>query len=108
MHGRFRAAERASSAIELPVSIAQGTKDGPTLVVIAGEHGCEYSGIVAAVKLIRDMRPSELSGTVIVVPIANPVAFDSRFLFVNPIDQVNPYGAYPGDPGSDGHLPHRA
>ena len=100
VHGRFKVAERAASSIELPVTIVQGQKAGPTLVVIAGEHGCEYAGIVAAVKLAHDLKASELSGTVVIVPLANPVAFDSRYLFVNPIDQVNPYGAYPGEPGA--------
>ena len=55
---------------------------------------------VAAVKLARDLKASELSGVVIIVPLANPTAFDARYLFVNPIDQVNPYGAYPGSPGA--------
>ncbi len=96
--GLFTVAERAASRIELPVSIIQGKREGPTLVVIAGEHGCEYSGIVGAVQFIRDLDPSELSGTIVVVPLANPIAFDERYLFVNPIDQVNTYGAYPGNP----------
>ena len=100
VHGRFKVAERAASEIELPVTIVQGKKEGPTLVIIAGEHGCEYAGIVAAVKIAHDLKASEISGTVIVVPLANPVAFDTRYLFVNPIDQVNPYGAYPGQPGA--------
>jgi uncharacterized protein len=97
VHGMYRVAERAASSIELPVSIIQGKKSGPTLVVVAGEHGCEYSGIVAAVKLAHDLKPAQMSGTVVILPLANPVAFDNRSLFVNPIDQVNPYGAYPGD-----------
>ena len=96
--GLFTVAERAASKIELPVSIVQGAREGPTLVVIAGEHGCEYSGIVAAVEFIRDLDPREVSGTIVVLPLANPVAFDQRYLFVNPIDQVNTYGAYPGSP----------
>jgi predicted deacylase len=100
VHGRFKVADRAASEIELPVTIVQGLKEGPTLVIIAGEHGCEYAGIVAAVKLAHDLKASEVSGTVVIVPLANPVAFDSRSLFVNPIDQVNPYGAYPGQPGA--------
>jgi predicted deacylase len=100
VHGKYRVAERAASTIELPISIIQSRKPGPTLVVVAGEHGCEYSGIVAAVKLARDLKASELSGAVIIVPLANPTAFDARYLFVNPIDQVNPYGAYPGSPGA--------
>ncbi len=98
VHGKFAVAQRAASTIDLPLTIVQGKRDGPTLVVVAGEHGCEYSGIVAAVKLARDLRAEDISGTVIIVPLANPVAFEQRYLFVNPIDQVNPYGAYPGNP----------
>lgn len=100
VHGKFTVAQRAASSIDLPLTIVQGRKDGPTLVVVAGEHGCEYSGIVAAVKLARDLRAEDLSGTVVIVPLANPVAFEQRYLFVNPIDQVNPYGAYPGNPNA--------
>ncbi|MDG6925394.1 MAG: succinylglutamate desuccinylase/aspartoacylase family protein [Nitrososphaerota archaeon] len=100
VHGSFKVAERAASSIELPISIIQGKSEGPTLVIVAGEHGCEYSGIVAAVKLAHELNASEMMGTVIILPLANPVAFDTRSLFVNPIDQVNPYGAYPGDPGA--------
>ena len=44
VHGKYRVAQRAASTIELPISIIQGRKPGPTLVVVAGEHGCEYSG----------------------------------------------------------------
>jgi hypothetical protein len=100
VHGKFRVAERAASSVDLPLSIIQGKREGPTLVIIAGEHGCEYSGIVAAVKLAHDLKASEMAGTVIILPLANPIAFDARSLFVNPIDQVNPYGAYPGDPSA--------
>jgi predicted deacylase len=100
VHGRFIVAEKAASRIELPVTIVQGKKDGKTLVVVAGEHGCEYSGIVAAVKLLRDIKPEDVSGNVVIVPLANPIAFEERYPFVNPIDQVNPYGAYPGNPNA--------
>ncbi len=100
VHGNFTVARRAASNIDLPITIIQGRREGPTLVVIAGEHGCEYSGIVAAVRLIRDLKPEEISGTAVIVPLANPVAFEQRYLFVNPIDQVNTYGAYPGNPNA--------
>ncbi len=77
VHGKFRVAERAASSVDLPLSIIQGKKEGQTLVIIAGEHGCEYSGIVAAVRLAHDLKASEISGTVIIMPLANPIAFDA-------------------------------
>jgi predicted deacylase len=96
--GRLKVADKAFSSLELPVSIIQGKSPGPTLALIAGEHGCEYCGIVAAVRIIRDISPSAIKGTLVVVPLANPPAFEDRTLFVNPIDYVNVYSSYPGSP----------
>jgi uncharacterized protein len=96
--GRFRVGEKAASTIDLPVTVIQGRISGPTLVVLAGEHGCEYCGIFAAVRVIRDVQPENLRGTLVVLPLANPPAFEERALFVNPIDVVNLYASYPGSP----------
>ena len=94
--GYLNVADKAASSIALPVTIVQGQSSGPTLVVIAGEHGCEYCGIMAAVRLIASITPEKIKGTLIVVPLANPPAFEERTLFVNPIDAVNLYASYPG------------
>src|SRR2546428_3529728 len=94
--GYLNVADKAASSIALPVTIVQGQGSGPTLVVIAGEHGCEYCGIMAAVRLIASITPEKINGTLIVVPLANPPAFEERTLFVNPIDAVNLYASYPG------------
>lgn len=96
--GYLTIANKAASSINIPLTIVQGDSPGPTLVVIAGEHGCEYCGIMAAVRLIRDVRPGEIKGTLVVAPLANPPAFEERSLFVNPIDSVNLYASYPGSP----------
>ena len=94
--GYLKVGEKAASSIELPVTIIQGASPGPTLVVLAGEHGCEYCGIFAAVRVIKNVKPEELAGTLVVLPLANPPAFEERSLFVNPIDAVNLYASYPG------------
>jgi len=94
--GYLKLVEKAASSIDLPFTIINGAKPGPTLVVLAGEHGCEYCGIFAAVRVIRDINPENIRGTLVVFPLANPPAFEERALFVNPIDVVNIYGAYPG------------
>jgi uncharacterized protein len=94
--GHLKVGEKAASSIELPVTIIQGEIPGPTLVVLAGEHGCEYCGIFAAVRVIRDVQPGSIKGTLVVLPLANPPAFEERSLFVNPIDVVNLYASYPG------------
>jgi uncharacterized protein len=102
--GLLKVGEKAASSIELPITIIQGELPGPTLVVLAGEHGCEYCGIFAAVRVIRDIQPGSIKGTLVVMPLANPPAFEERSLFVNPIDAVNLYASYPGSP--DGTISH--
>ena len=60
--------------MEFPSSGA-GSADGPTLCLLAGVHGCEYSSIQAVRSLVRDLDPSELSGRVRALPFVNPASF---------------------------------
>lgn len=56
----------------LPVLIAEGTEDGPTLWVTASIHGNEVTGLAAAQDLLTDELASEISGTVVCLPNLNP------------------------------------
>jgi predicted deacylase len=56
----------ASSFVPI-ACVANGT--GPTVLVLAGNHGDEYEGQVAALRLIRELEPGQVSGRVIVVPV---------------------------------------
>lgn len=51
------------------VSVANGT--GPTVLVLGGNHGDEYEGQVAALHLARTLRPEQVSGRVIIVPVVS-------------------------------------
>ena len=51
-------------------SIANG--DGPTALVLGGNHGDEYEGQVAGLKLLRELQPGQVSGRVIVIPCLSP------------------------------------
>ena len=53
-------------------SIAGG--DGPTALVMGGNHGDEYEGQVAGLKLLRELQPGEVRGRVIVIPCISPEA----------------------------------
>jgi len=75
-----------------------GTKPGPTLFVNAGLHGAEYPAIEAVIRLGKSLNPSQISGTVILMPVLNLPAFKKRTPFVCPIDNVNPNRVFPGDP----------
>ena len=75
-----------------------GTKPGPVLFVNAGLHGAEYPAIEAVIRLGKTLDPARISGTVILMPVLNLPAFQSRTPFVCPIDNVNPNRVFPGDP----------
>jgi predicted deacylase len=57
----------------VPIAVvARG--EGPTVLVLGGNHGDEYEGQVAALKLLRELRPEQVSGRVIVIPCLSRAA----------------------------------
>lgn len=68
--GRLRVPtdKRTGGATVVPIaSIANGT--GPTVLVSGGNHGDEYEGQLAALRLVREIDPARVSGRIIVVPV---------------------------------------
>jgi hypothetical protein len=88
----------ADAATRIPVSLIRGHKPGPTLALIAGTHGYEYPGITALQQLRQSLDPRTLSGTLILVHIANPASFYGRTIYTNPVDGKNLNRVYPGKP----------
>jgi len=89
-------AKRSVSEIGIPVTIINGAKDGPLLGIVAGEHGCEYPGIMTALKLSQEISPKELNGGLVILPVVNVPSFENRTMWVNPIDQDRLWDKYPG------------
>lgn len=86
--------DSAWGALHLPiVSIRNG--DGPTVALTGGNHGDEYEGPIALLKLVRALEPSQISGRVIVIPALNYPAVMGGTR-VSPIDGVNMNRAFPG------------
>src|SRR4029079_831456 len=56
----------ASSFVPI-ASVASG--EGPTVLVLAGNHGEQYDRQVAALRLIEELEPEQVSGRVIVIPV---------------------------------------
>lgn len=52
----------------VPIAVI-GNGDGPTVLVSGGNHGDEYEGQVAALRLIQELRPEEVHGRLIVIPV---------------------------------------
>ena len=65
----IRRSNGSGRSVEMPVATITGSKEGPTFAVIAGMHGGEYAGMLAAQKLIQTIEPDCLSGKLIVVPV---------------------------------------
>src|SRR6185436_7523414 len=86
----------ADPALSIPVAVIHGTKPGPVLALVAGAHGTEYTSIIALEKLIDLLNPTEISGTVIIVPLINIQSFEQKVPHVNPVDKKSMNRFYPG------------
>jgi hypothetical protein len=56
----------------LPVVLAEGEDDGPTLWITAGIHGNEATGVAVAQDVMDERLPERLAGTVVCLPSLNP------------------------------------
>ncbi|MGV3650419.1 MAG: succinylglutamate desuccinylase/aspartoacylase family protein [Devosia sp.] len=86
----------AYGRVEVPVIVVNG-RPGPTLLLTGGVHGDEYEGPVALLDLVRNLLPEMLDGRVIIVPVANPLAFAAG-VRTSPEDGGNLARLFPGDP----------
>jgi predicted deacylase len=94
------------AATSIPVVVVNGAKPGKTLALVSGAHGTEYVSIIAIEKLIEQLDPAQLSGTVILVPLVNIQSFEQKVPHVNPVDNKSMNRFYPGKP--DGTQTERA
>ena len=81
-----------------PYLAISGTADGPTVLVTAGIHAAEYTGIEAAIRIGRVLDPQQVRGTVLVLPLLNRPGFYERSVYVNPEDNDNLNRLFPGRP----------
>ncbi len=86
------------SGTRISVAVVNGAKPGPVLAVVSGAHGTEYASIVAVSRLIEQIDPAGLSGTVILIPLVNVASFEQKVPHVNPVDHKSMNRYYPGNP----------
>ena len=81
----------------LPLHCVRGAKPGPTLSVLACVHGDEPQPIRAFQNVLAQIDRKQLSGALLLVPVANPFAF-ANFSRQSPDqhEQTNLWGAFPG------------
>jgi len=81
---------------ETPVLVVNGTQPGPTLCLTAAIHGDELNGIEMVRRVIHDLDPDELRGTVIGIPIVNLQGFRRGSRYLPDRRDLNRY--FPGNP----------
>jgi predicted deacylase len=91
------AAYHTGVRIEIPFTGIVGRAREPRLLLIAGVHGDEYEGVAALIDLAQELNPDEVDGTLTIVPVANPQAFDAGTRR-NPVDFGDLNRCFPGDP----------
>jgi predicted deacylase len=85
------------TTVDMPVTLINGARPGPKVVITAGVHGDEFTGIGAATELAALLGPEELHGRLVVCPVANPPAVYGRSR-LSPVDGANLNRIFPGDP----------
>jgi predicted deacylase len=96
----------ADAALSIPVVVVNGARPGPVLAIVSGAHGTEYASIIAVERLIQQLDPKAISGTVILVPLVNVPSFEQKIAHVNPVDGKSMNRFYPGK--ADGTQTERA
>jgi len=84
--GYLRISEKPAGPFQIPMTVINGSGDGPTLVINGGVHGSEYNGPAAALRLQVELNATNIDGNVIIVPLVNTLAFEGRWMHSNPID----------------------
>jgi N-alpha-acetyl-L-2,4-diaminobutyrate deacetylase len=80
----------------LPITVI-GRGEGQTALVLAGNHGDEYPGQVAVMRLLRELQPEQITGRLILIPtLTMPAAKAATRL--SPLDGKNFNRCFPGNP----------
>jgi uncharacterized protein len=65
------------SDVEAPVIVVAGKTHGPVAWLISCGHGDEVGGALAMQRVAKAVDPATMSGLVILIPVANPPAFQA-------------------------------
>lgn len=67
-HGRF--------SVHVPLHIVEGASDGPVLLVQAGVSGLEIEPSMILPRVVEELNPARISGTLLLVPLLNTSGFE--------------------------------
>lgn len=103
---RIRALELADGSwVELPLMVLRGHRPGPVFYLGAAFHGDEVNGVEIVTRFARTVDVDALRGTILIVPVQNPLAFQVQHRYFvghmlkSPLDQspADPWVSFPGD-----------
>jgi hypothetical protein len=83
-------------AVATPVQVIHGSNPGRVLCLVAGIHGDEIVGIEIVRRIVEQIDVESLSGTVITMPVANPMGFRQSSRYLPDRRDLNRY--FPGRP----------
>jgi predicted deacylase len=92
----------SGQAVSLAMHRLRGQQAGPTLGVVGAIHGDELVGIEVIRRLIEVLEHDSFCGTVLCLPVANPLAFEALSRNTPLAVEVgNLNRVFPGDPNGD-------
>lgn len=87
--------DRTGASVKLPVAVINGSNPGKTLYIQAASDGDEVNGVGVIQRVVDEIQPSTISGTILLCGIVNHYGFlvsSHR----NPIDDRKINRTYPG------------
>lgn len=87
--------ESGWGSLRVPIAVI-GSGNGPSVLLVGGNHGDELEGPVALTNFIREINARDVRGRIVVIPALNypAVLAGSR---TSPIDRGNMNRSFPGD-----------
>ena len=85
------------STVSIPVNVITGSRRHPRLLVVAGHHGDEQEGPAALITLWQRLKPKDLNGSLVIIPVLNPPAFQA-LRRVGYEDSLDINRIFPGNP----------
>jgi predicted deacylase len=86
----------AGGDLRTPVDVVHGDRKGPVLCLTAAVHGDELNGVEVVRRVMKQLPPSPLAGTVIGVPVVNLFGFSRNSRYLPDRRDLNRF--FPGSP----------
>jgi uncharacterized protein len=86
----------AGGDLRSPVDIVHGDRIGPVLCLTAAIHGDELNGVEVVRRILKQLEPRRLAGTVVGVPVVNLFGFSRNSRYLPDRRDLNRF--FPGSP----------